>query len=233
MRGNLFMKGKHALGWLAGRSVPRPKNLIVVPRAVDFEAVHSIRAMGRDIAEVIAGCGGLLLLHKAKGGVSSIIVSTPPLEPEEKSVLAAGMSDVSVFTKPAGLPRGPVAPGSLLMVPFPPGDLGIRCLMHVPGERILFYESGFLFLPDFEVDISEQVENKLSLLGALRKSREQELARTLSEFRTGPTKRGKGWCESFLSLETMSHVVGAYSRHHGYEPVLRFISEIDSGTPAR
>jgi hypothetical protein len=228
----ILAKGRRAIARLAGWVAPRPKNLIIVPRHLMFRESSGgapddrrVIGVGHDMAQVIAGCGGLLFLHKARGGICEIFVSVPLREEEREMAHAAGMLIGSVAELRDRLDEGPVV-SSLCLLPFPPGA-GSFIVGRFP--RILFYESGFLLLPDTIVDISDHAGKKLDFLSGIGGDRNADLAEALSAYRSGSTREGKGWCECYLSLEAMKSVASTYSGHRERESILQFLSAIDSG----
>jgi hypothetical protein len=238
MKKRIVAKSKRALGRIAGWVTPRPKNLIVVPRDLAFrESPGGVRvdspviAAGRDLAQVIAGCGGLLFLHRAGGGTPEIFVSASPRDDEREMARAAGMFCGSVTELRDRLRECP-AERALCLLPFPPGESWSFVVGSLAAANILFYESGFLLLPDATADISAQAGKKLDFLSGLGAHRSGDLAQELSAYRSGSTREGKGWSECFLSLEAMKSVAGAHSRHRERESFLQFLSAIHPGPVA-
>lgn len=198
-----------ALGRLTGRFAPRPRNLIVVPESLGFSKDAMLAAVGRDLGEVVSGCGGALCQHREKGGEAKIMVPSPPGDLEVRAAAELGLArDDIIHGVPHALASIPA--DALLFFPFSLGPHEGHADRIVPRASGFFYESDIPFLPECEVPIDEFLARKLKALTLLGKRRECRLAHALSAYRSSATRGGKGWCESFLSFETAAGFIHTF-----------------------
>ena len=205
MCGNILNKTLNALGKGTGWFIPRPRNLLVVPRRVELAPTEDLVAYGLEVGDILFGCGGTIALHRSRGGNCLLLLGSPLTNRDRRAIGELGLGTDSTYqwshSEPPSLPAG-----ASVFYPFPPGRVGLEIMEQmeqIPRSRGYFYESKFLILPDTEICVDDACKAKLRAMTVLKPQRDPLLSHALAIYRSAATGRGAGWYESFISLRIM------------------------------
>ncbi len=196
----LMRRAARRLGRIGGVHMPRPRNLILVPTPLVPDHRSRVTAAGRDIEEIVAGCGGTLAVHAKRGG-EVLIVCRAPLATEDREALTVlGIPTDRVLSGQVEA-DGAVRSSSLVLLPFPPeGDeLALVKKVSDAPERLAFFDGRLVSLIDREFRIDEVREEKERALACTGSDAAGRRAMALSAYRSVATGRGRGFTEGFLS----------------------------------
>jgi len=199
----IIQKVRVTLAGLTGEVMPRPINLLVVPGRLEQGPDASLVVFGRDVGEVLAGCGGLLAMNLSAGGRCTAFIGSELTREDLNALRELGMSPDTVHAQ-NGKEQTLILPGSSLFFPFPPVRKEMKTIDGLGREldsKRYFYESRLLLLPEFKVRIDDGLGAKLRSLKALQLESEPRSSHAAAAYGSAATGQGRGWFESFISVE--------------------------------
>lgn len=203
MMRSILKRVRVALAGLTGKAMARPMNLLVTPRSLEPDPDGCIVIIGRDVTEVLAGCGGLLAKNISAGRGCMAIVRSPLTEMDLNALVELGMRPDTVFQFEK-INSSRIPAGAVLFYPFPPVSEEKRIIDDVERKmhpESYFYESRLLVLPEYRVRIDDGLGAKLRALSSLGLDTEPGSSHAAAVYGSAATGQGVGWYESFISFE--------------------------------
>ncbi|GEM_PF-3949767 len=193
------------IGRITGNILPRPLNLVVIPTPLKPGHGTILIVYGRDVREVISGCGGLLAGHAAVDGECLAVVEKPYTDREKTAIRKLGTVIVTPRLSCWEQDGSPAVPHeAILFYPFPltadekPKIDELEKKLHLGS---FYYQSRMLVLPEYQLCVDQAVRSKFLALHALGCGGELQLSQSAMAYGSAMAGGGRGWYESFISCD--------------------------------